>query len=132
MIRALLIAATLAACSPAPPAPPLAIPPPVQPAPLPPPKQLDPLAAAPAQLHAQLARVDLQEIAIVAAPSADAATIAHLSELDGSARKALANLERDGGRHVTPSAVSRARDALAALISFLNTALSTTADRAPP
>jgi hypothetical protein len=78
------------------------------------------LSGAPAQLAAQMAAVVPREAKAVAAPSADAGSIAELRRLDARAQGALAWLERDGGRHVTPDAVKSARTAVSALSAYLD------------
>ena len=116
MIRALLAIVLLASCT-APPAPPPApSPPPVAEAPPPPP----PPTTVPAKLRAALARVTPREAALVAAPTADANDIALVRQLDSNVRQALADLERDGGRHVTPAQVAKAKTALKDLENHLN------------
>lgn len=112
----LAIVLLLNACSAPPPLP-------VEP-PEPPPQAAAPpstgLAAVPARIRAALARAAPREAAVVAAPSADAQTIAHVRELDRNVRAALAELEADGGRHVTPAGVKRAQKAIQDLQKHLN------------
>jgi hypothetical protein len=100
---------------------PLPLPPKPMPEPVvmaPPPQTT--LTAAPKRLRAALARAAPREAALVAAPDADAESIALVRKLDQNVRNALADLERDGGRHVTPTAVARARTAVGDLENHLN------------
>lgn len=120
MKPALLVLALLGACAPAPqcspplPAPPL---PPVAQEPVAAPP---PLLAAPATLRAELIRVAPREAALVASDAADADAIALVRQLHRNVEHALADLERDGGRHITPAAVKRAQTAVKDLQNHLN------------
>jgi hypothetical protein len=120
MSRTLLVLlALLAGC--AAPVPPTPVPEPPAP---PPPEVSAPAApardAAPAKIRAALARAGPREAALVAAPSTDAASIALVRQLDRNVRDALADLERDGGRHITPAAIKRAQTAITDLQNHLN------------
>jgi hypothetical protein len=77
------------------------------------------LTAAPA-VRAALVRAAPREAALVASPQADADSIALVRLLHRNVEHALADLERDGGRHVTPAAVARARTAVRDLQNHLD------------
>jgi hypothetical protein len=95
------------------------------PPPEPPPAPAEPVASPPATtvapaIRAALERAAPRESALVAAPSADADSIALVRTLHRNVEHALADLERDGGRHVTPDAVKRARTAVKDLQNHLD------------
>jgi hypothetical protein len=120
MIRAVPLAIVLLLFGCGPSVPPEALGPP-EPIPLPPPRDAGSatdLAAAPAKLRAEHDRVIPREKAVVATSDADA--IAKVHELDRNVQQALDDLERDGGRHITPKAVKRAQVAIGALQKTLS------------
>lgn len=116
MIRIFCLVLLLAGCA-ASESPPLPLPEPPAP-----PEVVEPAPAttiAPA-LRAALARAAPRESALVAAPSADADSIALVRTLHRNVEHALAALERDGGRHVTPAAIKRAQTAVKDLQNHLD------------
>lgn len=117
MSRLVPVLALLAGC--ANPAPPPPLPePPIPPTPVEAPPAG--IINAPAKIRAALVRARPREAAAVAAPSANAQSIDLVRLLDRNARHALTDLERDGGRHITPTAVKRAQTAVKDLQNHLD------------
>lgn len=78
-----------------------------------------PAVVVPTKIRAALARAAPKEQELVASPQSDPADIALMTTLHRNVVDALAELERDGGRHVTPAAVTRARTAVRDLENHL-------------
>jgi hypothetical protein len=118
MIRSvLLLLALLAACSHVAPAPEVLPEPPipvVEPSPPP------PAVTVPRKIRAALDRAVPREQALAASPASNGADIALVILLHRNVVSALAELERDGGRHVTPAAIARAQTAVKDLQNHLN------------
>lgn len=95
--------------------------PPVPPSPrMEPVEDMPPVAIrVPAKIRADLAAVAPKEAALVASPSVGADDIALVRLLHRNVEAALADLERDGGRHVTPAARKRAATAVKDLQNHL-------------
>jgi hypothetical protein len=66
----------------------------------------------PRQVRAALVRAEPREHALAASPRSDGDDIALVRLLHHNVLIALAELERDGGRHATPAAIARAKTAL--------------------
>lgn len=112
LIRSVLcVLMLLSACSPVAPASVI----PTEDLAVPPVPPLEPPPAAvavPRKIRDALDRAVPREQALAASPASDAADIALVLLLHRNVVAALAALERDGGRHVTPAAIARAQTAV--------------------
>ena len=107
MMRILFLMLALAGCSPAPIEPPITVEPP-----LPVPEPVPAVIEVPRQVRAALIRAEPREHALAASPRSDGDEIALVRLLHHNVLLALAELERDGGRHATPAAIARAKTAI--------------------
>jgi hypothetical protein len=117
MMRAMFLLLALVACSHPVPVPD-ALPEPPIPAVEPPPPPA--AVAVPKKIRAALDRAVPREQALAASPASDGADIALVRKLHRNVVTALAELERDGGRHVTPAAIARAQTAVKDLQNHLD------------
>lgn len=118
MMRILFVPLLLTGCSAALPVPPAVVPeaPPQAVEPIPTPVAI----AVPTKIRAALDRAVPREQALAASPASDGDDIALVRKLHRNVVDALAALERDGGRHMTPDAMRRAQTAVKDLQNHLD------------